>query len=58
LLGMHPQKTSLCSFEGMKVFDKVFSFLSCGDFVIRGGELVADYGRGKSIFRKLNISIL
>jgi hypothetical protein len=42
----------------MKVFGKVVSFLSCGDFVIRGGELVADYGRGKHVFRKLNVSAL
>jgi len=42
----------------MKVFGKVVSLLSCGDFVIRGGELVADYGRGKRVFRKLNVAAL
>jgi len=50
--------TDFCPFEGMKVFGKVVSVLSRGDFVIRDGELVADYGHGKRVFRKLNTSIL
>ncbi len=47
-----------CPFEGMRVFGKVVLVLSHGDSVIRDGELMADYGRGKRIFRKLNISTL
>ncbi len=50
--------TDFCPFERMKLFGKVVSVLSCGYFVIRDGELVADYGHGKHIFRKLNTFIL
>lgn len=41
--------TDFCLFKGMKVFAKVVSLLGCGDFMVRGYELLAYYGRAKRV---------
>jgi dihydropyrimidinase len=47
------QNSDFCIFEGWPILGKVDSVLSRGEYVIRGGELVGEPGRGQRVFRKL-----
>jgi dihydropyrimidinase len=47
------QNTDFCIFENWSIQGKVQDVLSRGEYVIRGGQLVGQPGRGRRVFRKL-----
>ncbi len=47
--------TDFCPFEGWQIVGRVQSVLNRGEFVIRDGALVGKPGRGRRIFRKLEV---